>query len=540
MNLRIASGPPGNGWAPTGEVEARKLEHQDSATIAPEGKHALELRPYQRDALDGVMNAWREFDRLLGVAPTGSGKTILFANVIEQRLSDGPCLVIAHRDELLQHARDKMYAACAIKSQLEKADAYASLDAPVVVGSVQSLARRVERFPTNHFRTLIVDEAHRTLADSYLRVLNHFPEAKVLGVTATPDRGDKKSLSRFYQAVAFEVGLLDLITANYLSRIRIQTVPLQIDITNITKRAGDYADEDIGNALDPLLERLADEIASHAGSRKAIIFTPLVRTAERLASLLTARRLAAEAISGESPNRAQILERFRRGETRMLANAMLLTEGYDEPSIDCVIVLRPTRVRSLYAQMVGRGTRIHPGKSELLLLDFLWLSGEHDLVSPANLIAETEAEAERIQQAISDGCSDLLEARDTAARDYAAVLRARIEQAARRKAQSMDLVEFVLSLGSPQLTEYEPVMRWECEPVTDRQREVLSKAGLDPSSIRCKGQASAIIDKLFLRRRLNLATARQVLALIRLHHPNPHRATFEEASRFLGQRFSNH
>jgi hypothetical protein len=226
------------------------------------------------------------------------------------------------------------------------------------------------------------------------------------------------------------------------------------------------------------------------------------------------------------------------GKTRMLVNAMLLTEGYDEPSIDCIVPLRPTKIRSLYAQQVGRGARLHPGKDHLLLLDFLWLVSQHDLIGPATLISQTDAEAQRIGQAVAAGCSDLAEAREKAERDYGALLAEQLARAARRKARTMDLVEFALSLGSPQLTDYEPVMPWESDPISDKQREMLLKSGLDVEGICCKGHASAIIEKIVLRSKLSLATPKQVSLLTRLHYPNAHRATFLEASQFLAKRFA--
>jgi len=155
------------------------------------------------------------------------------------------------------------------------------------------------------------------------------------------------------------------------------------------------------------LHELADAICMHVAERKTLIFTPLVRTADQFAEILRAHGLAAESICGESPDRKGILGRFASGETGVLCNAMLLTEGYDEPSIDCVICLRPTAIRSLYAQMVGRGTRTLDGKENLLLLDFLWLSRVHDLVGPASLIAKDEAEAVEIRAQLRTTNGDL-------------------------------------------------------------------------------------------------------------------------------------
>jgi superfamily II DNA or RNA helicase len=210
----------------------------------------MELRPYQEHSINSVLTKWTEFDRLLGVAPTGSGKTIKFAHIANARAQTGRVLIMAHRDELIDQARDKLFKACELLTSKEKAEDYANMDAGVVIGSVQTLSRnsRLQRFATDHFRTVIVDEAHRTLAESYLRILNHFGQAKVLGLTATPDRGDRQSLGRYYEDIAFEISLLDMIKDGWLCPIRIKTVPLGIDISQVAMRAGDYSEEEIAQA----------------------------------------------------------------------------------------------------------------------------------------------------------------------------------------------------------------------------------------------------------------------------------------------------
>jgi hypothetical protein len=216
---------------------------------------------------------------------------------------------------------------------------------------------------------------------------------------------------------------------------------------------------------------------------------------------------------------------------------MLLTEGYDEPSIDCVVCLRPTKIRALYSQIVGRGTRLAVGKDHLLLLDFLWMSEEHNLVKPANLIASDPEEANAITAALGfEG--DLEEAKGKADADRAATLRQRLKQNARRTSRTFDAVEFALSLGEVELADFMPTMGWHGDPATGKQKAILSKFGVDPGTITCKGQAGALLDKLFLRRDLGLASARQVLWLRKLGHATPELATFEEAKQFLDAKWN--
>ena len=294
----------------------------------------------------------------------------------------------------------------------------------------------------------------------------------------------------------------------------------------------------MGHALEPYLERIADVLYEHR-HRKTLVFLPLIAISQQLAKLCRLRGMAAEHIDGQSKDRQEILDRFKHGRTTLLTNAMLLTEGYDEPSIDCVVCLRPTQVRSLYSQIVGRGTRIYPGKDHLLILDFLWLAEEHSLIKPAHLIAVDEAEADAITEALeTDG--DLESAKEAAEADRAAKLRERLERNRTRTARSFDAMEFALSLGDTNLAEFAPTMRWHQDEPTDKQRAIIARFGLDPDSVQNKGHASALLDKLFLRSNLGLATAKQVRWLQRMGHAHPEMATFEEASTFLRKFFNNY
>jgi superfamily II DNA or RNA helicase len=499
----------------------------------------IELRDYQRAAVESTLQKWREFDRLLGVAPTASGKTIKFAHIANARAQTGRVLILAHRDELIDQARDKLFRACGVLTSKEKADDYADLDAGVVVGSVQTLSRnhRLQRFTANHFETVIVDEAHRTLAESYLRILNHFNRAKVLGVTATPDRGDRRSLAQYYQDIAFELSLPDMIRAGWLCPIKIKTVPLEIDISAVGMRAGDYSDEQLALALDPVLHELAQAVADHARDRKTLIFLPLVDTSYHFAEVLRAHGLAAEAICGESSERKEILARFASGETRFLCNALLLTEGYDEPSIDCVVCLRPTTIRGFYAQMVGRGMRIHQGKENLLLLDFLWLSREHNLVKPAALIAkDAQHQAEIEAQLARSNDGDLLEAEASAKAEREAGLMRRLERQRERDSSEIDLLELAARWQAPDLLNYAPTFAWERKEPTALQIPVLTYNGIDLALIQNRGHASALLASLFGFKEREPATERQIAYCRYLGHKNPQNLTKREAGRWIAER----
>lgn len=336
----------------------------------------FQLRPYQAEARDAILSAWDEgYRKTLLVLPTGCGKTVVFASVTENQVRKGHrVLIMAHRGELLTQAADKLKTASGLDSVLEKAES-SSLGSfiPVTVGSVQSLAqeKRLARFPGDYFQDIIVDEAHHCLSDSYQRVLVHFPNANILGVTATPDRGDMKNLGEYFDSKAYEYTMQEAIRQGYLSPVKAQLIPLELDINNVGISNGDYSAPEVGNALEPYLSQIVQEMKKYCQGRKTVAFLPLIATSQKFCRMLNEVGLRAAEVNGNSDDRSQVLTDFETGKYDVLCNSMLLTEGWDCPAVDCIVILRPTKVRSLYQQMVGRGMRLSPGKENLLLLDFL-------------------------------------------------------------------------------------------------------------------------------------------------------------------------
>ncbi len=497
------------------------------------------LRAYQMKARQDIHKGFEDFDRQLGVMPTGAGKTILFSRLAHD-IQPQCTLILAHREELITQAVDKLRSSTGLQAQVEMGEERASLDAPVVVASVQTLMRekRRERWPRNHFGLVVVDEAHHALADSYLNTLGHFHDhAKVLGVTATPDRGDKKNLGKYFENIACEITMLDLVKQGWLSPIKVKTVPLEMSLRGVRTTAGDFSADDLGHALEPYLEKIADVLVEHR-DRKTLVFLPLIAVSKHFAQICRDRGLLAEHVDGQTTERQATLERFRRDETRILCNAMLLTEGYDEPSIDCVVCLRPTKIRALYSQIIGRGTRIWPGKDHLLVLDFLWQAEEHSLMRPANLIAEDEADAKALTEKLGRE-GDLEEAREEVNADRTRSLTDRLIQNRTRNGSVLDPLELAVTLNEAALAEYVPTMAWQAQAPTDKQLDVLQKFGLDTMGILSKGHASMILDRLITRRQLGLATPKQVRVMRRYGHRQPETATFEEAKAFLDARFAN-
>lgn len=280
--------------------------------------------------------------------------------------------------------------------------------------------QRLERFKKDYFDVIIIDEAHHCLSDSYQRVLAYFDQAKVLGVTATPDRGDMRNLGSYFQSLAYEYTLPKAIKEGFLVPIKALTVPLRMDLSGVGVQAGDFKVSDIGTALDPYLYQIADEMLEYCKERKTVVFLPLVKTSQKFRDILNEKGFYAAEVNGNSHDRAEVLKDFDEGKYNVLCNSMLLTEGWDCPSVDCIIVLRPTKVRSLYSQMVGRGTRLCEGKDHLLLLDFLWHTDRHELCHPASLICENEEVAKKMTDDMEKApgtAVDIEEAEQSAAED---------------------------------------------------------------------------------------------------------------------------
>lgn len=482
----------------------------------------MQLRPYQEQARKAIQEQWDSGARsTLLVLPTGCGKTIVFAAVAEDCVRRGKrVLILAHRGELLEQAAEKIARCTGLGCAVEKAE-NSCLGSwfRITVGSVQSLMRpkRLEQFPRDYFHTIVVDEAHHAVSESYRRILDYFADAQILGVTATPDRGDMKNLSQVFDSLAYEYSLPKAIKEGYLSPIKAMTVPLKMDLSGVGIQAGDFKSADLGNALDPYLEQIAVEMEVICQKRKTVVFLPLVRTSQKFRDVLNAHGFQAAEVNGESKERAQILSAFEKGEYNVLCNSMLLTEGWDCPSVDCIIVLRPTKVRSLYSQMVGRGTRLHPGKNHLLLLDFLWLTERHELCHPASLICENEEIAQQMTKNLEQSFGnpvDLEEAEQQASSDVISqreeALAKQLQEMRLRKRRLVDPLQFEFSIADADLSNYVPSFGYQMAPASEKQLSLLEKFGINPEGIENAGKAELLINRLIKRRENGLTTPKQI------------------------------
>lgn len=483
---------------------------------------AMQLRPYQEEARKAVEDQWMEgTKRTLLVLPTGTGKTIVFARIAEDMVRKGNhVLILAHRGELLQQAADKIKKTTGLGCSVEKAEE-SCLDSwfRITVGSVQSLQRekRLAQFPEDYFQTIIIDEAHHAISTGYQTVLQHFHEANVLGVTATPDRGDMRNLGEYFDNLAYEYSLPRAIKDGYLSPIKALTVPLKLDITSVSIQSGDFAAGEIGTALDPYLNQIAEEMKTYCRNRKTVVFLPLIKTSQKFAEILNEAGFEAAEVNGQSDDRKQVLQDFEAGRYNVLCNSMLLTEGWDCPSVDCVIVLRPTKVRSLYSQMVGRGTRLSPGKKDLLILDFLWLTEKHELCHPANLVCEDAEVAQQMTKNAEETpgvTMDLEEAEQKASEDVVqqreAALAEKLAEMRMRKKRLVDPLQFEMSIQAEDLSGYVPAFGWQQAPPSDKQLKALEKRGICPDEIGSAGKAALLLDRLEKRQGAGLTTPKQI------------------------------
>lgn len=503
----------------------------------------FKARPYQEETVQKVIDGWSKYRRQLVVLPTGAGKTCVFAMLAAR--TPGKTLVLAHREELIDQAIAKIYAVTGIRAGKEKAEFRASKGDQIVVASVQSMINRLDKWRGDHFALVVADEAHHSISRSWRHVIGHFSSwANVLGVTATSDRADKRNLGEMYQHVAHEVFLDDLIREGYLSPITIATCPIKIDLHGVKKRAGDFAAEDVGHALEPYLPAIAEAVKTRAAGRRTLAFLPLVATSHKFCDAVRETGLRVAHVDGNSPDRRKILQAFADGEYDLLSNAMLLTEGFDDPGISCVCNLRATQSRALYTQIVGRGTRLAPGKKNLLLIDFLWQSERHKLIRPAHLsnlpdevieemVAMSAEAAERTSGGGEPEELDLLETESQCQRIREAKIARILEQSKNREEKLVEFAEVCRAIGADDAIDFQPTFKWQSEAPTPKQIEILEKAGVDPECLNGKGQASRIIDAYFRHADNQPASEKQRQAMRRAGVDGWETATRADAKAFF-------
>lgn len=512
---------------------------------------ALGLRPYQGEGIERTEAGWREADvkaQLLCMA-TGLGKTptmAALARIELERSGTNPdnrapdrvtrVLVLAHTDELIDQALDKIQRFGRIKAAKEKASNYAGRFAKCVVGSVQTMSgnTRLSMWPADHFTLILVDEAHRSLAASYQKILKKFQSggARVIGVTATADRGDKRSLGEFYQKIAFDYSLLHGVRDGWLIRPIVKTMPLRIDLHGLrskhTAAGNDFDQGDVAQRLIPFLGAIAEQVKSAVPNGTFMFFMPSVETARLMSDALNAIGLSSEWISGDREERRQIVADFKKGRYRAICNMAVLTEGFDHDRVDTIVNLRLTKIRSLYVQINGRACRplndIVPllgkaanalerhniikasAKSSYTIIDFLWQYEKHDMCKPASLVTDQE----EVRKAMDGKDGDLVEAEQRAERDVLAALEKAVRRNENKSGETIDPFAVATELGDVELADYQPETANDALAPTKNQLDLLRKNDIDVSKIKYRGHASALWVRITRRQEEGLCPVRQL------------------------------
>lgn len=331
----------------------------------------MQLRPYQRECINTI-ESQHPGAYLIQMA-TGMGKTVTFANIPRQ----GRMLILSHREELVR--QPIKYFSC--RTGIEQADMHASPWDEVVSASIQSISRRLDRFSPDEFDMIICDEAHHAAAKTYRKIFEHFSPRLLLGFTATPNRADSVRLDDVFSDIIFSRDLKWGIQNGYLSDIYCRRVNIGYDLRSVHSRGGDYAPGELDEAMDGTADAIAQaykELATGA----TLIFAVSVHQAEEIAKRIP----GAAVVTGETKDRAKIIENFTSGNIPVIVNVMVFTEGTDIPRVETVIIARPTQSDALYTQMVGRGLRLFPGKERLNLIDCVGVTGKASLCTAPSLL----------------------------------------------------------------------------------------------------------------------------------------------------------
>lgn len=527
------------------------------------------LRPYQSAASDAIFKEWQDNDSTLVVMPTGGGKTVLFADVI-RRVFPRRALVLAHREELIFQARDKIQRVTGLSADVEmgeyRADGGLFGHARVIVSTIQTQCSggdgggRMSKFDPQRFGVLIIDEAHHATSPSYRRVIDYYrtnPGLKVLGVTATPDRADEEALGQVFQSVAFDYEVLDAIHDGWLVPIEQQMVHVEgLDYSSIRTTAGDLNGGDLAAVMEAEknLQQMASASLTIIGQRRALVFTASVKAAEMTAEIFNRHRAGMAAwVCGKTDReeRRRVLADFAAGKLQVVCNCGVLTEGFDDPGVEVVIMGRPTKSRSLYSQMVGRSTRPLPGvvdgpetaearraaiaasaKPSCLVVDFVGNAGKHKLVTSADIlggkVSEDALELAVTRARKAGGPVNMTEALDEAEEELKE--QKRLAEAARR-ARLVATARFTTQTVDPfDVLHLDPVKPrgWDAgRQLTEKQRSLLAKQGINPDGISF-AQAKQLIAEIFRRWDGKLCSFKQAKVLRKYGYDT--NVSFAEAS----------
>ena len=489
--------------------------------------YAMELRPYQKKKVEETLLLWKEGKKkLLLVAPTGAGKTVMFSEVASRLFFDEgkKILVACHREELVLQTFHRMEA-YGLPVCLDWGESRSN-GKPIVVSSVITAERRNIKADV-----LIVDEAHHSAAKSFLSLINRFDQ--VLGCTATPFRGDYQILvpDIFESYVGEPITIEELQEQGWLVDVKTRRIPVEVDLSEVRIRSGDFAEEGAAVALEESVKSVVESSIPVIKERnRCVVFVPMVRTSKRICSLFEEHGIECVHVDGECPDQKDRIEAFRRGKYKVLSNALLLTEGVDIPEIDTILLLRPTKSPVLLSQMIGRGLRPATGKKDLLVLDPIWIVDEEHPLDVTALIAQGEAGKSRkmIRESMEQGMS-LREAKKRADRlisEMEISLLINLMRSARNK--KLDILQWIGVKTSSSTTKM----------ATPKQAawiaRILPKPYSHLAETLTRSEASQIISIHLERREKGLCTFRQAHYILKEGlDANPLSLTFEQARNLL-------
>ena len=362
----------------------------------------MELKPRQQEAFNAVLAALdRGIDRQLVALPTGTGKTVLAAHIAKRF---DRVLFLAHRQELIEQTARTMAIVDPDRTQGRIEQGIHDLAGQFVVAMLPTVHRRLDRIPPDSFDCVIVDESHHACSRTWRETLDHFQPRLRLGLTATPERLDGLALSNLFTEISYSMTLADAVNENLLvppSAIQCLT---SVNISAVHTRGGDLAEDELAALVDDPArnEFIAQKYLEHCLGRRAIAFAVNIAHAQHLVEACNESGISAEWVSGADPLRADKLARFAAGGVQILANCQILTEGYDDKSVDAILLCRPTKSRSLFTQMLGRGLRLNPGKENCRILDFVDVAGKHSLMSAWKFFGHTAPPANEMPLGIGD------------------------------------------------------------------------------------------------------------------------------------------
>jgi superfamily II DNA or RNA helicase len=458
---------------------------------------SVQLWDHQQKAIEVTIQSLEAGQhRGLWVMPTGTGKTVTFATLANQLQMR--TLVVVHRDELIRQTLQTFGACwpCAAVGVVQ-AERNEWMSHQVVVAMVQSLRTRFEAIPSDYFGLVIIDEAHHSAADSYQGIAGHFKPSFLLGCTATPERLDGKGLADLYgPAPLYVYELKKAIEEGRLVRIKQYAIRSQVDLSSVPRRGDDFAPEALGAAVVDVgrSKTAVEALRQYAGDRKTIAFCVNLDHVAQLYETLLLHGFTTARITGIMPmdERRQVLADYAAGRFQVLVNCEICTEGFDERSIGCVLMARPTQSRSLYQQMLGRGLRLCPeaGKIDCLVLDIVDNCQIHPLITATNLLGS---------EAVDAGGRDVLdvarEEEDERARKKRAEEEARREAEARVKLSAVEVDPFRLGAWDPALLAgYAPSAKWQRDKASEKQLLMLRSYGYAPPQGITKGAASHVLN----------------------------------------------